>query len=401
MDIEYRIKSTDLMEILYVSDFFMKVGEVDYSFSVNSDHVLTSLKVNNVEYINELGSLEVDDSGFTPCFPFFSDPNEVFDKQLYKFLEFNYDESFYFRWEYLDSIDNISKLKEILASKKTTKEYFREENLCNYLMGKCHDDVFITDFYNRLHLFRFEHVYRKVVNDLIVNFSSVSYSKPLRANADRYYRSRYLSSNEVNSDGSNLVDFYNCLEREKKKELNDWMRENFGFFYTIESSQGHKSIIIYEENKKNINDKEKIKRNITDMGFGFSQILPIVTQLWTLQNANNKFPYTHINYIYAIEQPELHLHPAMQCKLINALSKIPKLASEKGIKVTFIIETHSETIVNQLGRLIERNDLSHKDVSVLIFSKEKSSSFTKIQQSKFNDKGELTQWPIGFFGEDA
>lgn len=401
-DIEYRIKSTDLMEILYVSDFLMKVGEVVYSFTVDSDHILTSLKVNNIEYIYELGSLEISDSGITPCFPFFLDANEALYKQFYKFLGIDNDESFFFRWEYLDAIDNVTMLKDILASREMTKEYFRDENLCNFLMSKRHDEEFVINFYNRLHLFRFEHVYRKIVNDLIQNFSSVSYSKPLRANADRYYRSRYLSSNEVNSDGSNLVDFYNCLEKEKKKDLNRWMDENFGFFYTIESSQGHKSIIIYEEDKtkNNISDKNKVKHNITDMGFGFSQILPIATQLWALKNKNNNYPYTHINYIYAIEQPELHLHPAMQCKLINALSKIPKLAAINGIKVTFIIETHSETMVNQLGRLIDRKDLSCEDVSVLIFSKN-SSSFTKIQQSKFNDKGELTQWPIGFFGEDV
>ena len=170
------------------------------------------------------------------------------------------------------------------------------------------------------------------------------------------------------------------------------MQKNFGFWYGIESNAGHKSIYIYE--------RVDVKYNITDMGFGYSQILPIITQLWiSMAKDNSKMDNT--NYIYAIEQPELHLHPAMQCKLINALTKIHQVAQRKNMRISFVIETHSETIVNQLGRLIRRKESSEKDISVLIFSKESPTSFTEIQSSPFDENGVLTKWPVGFFGEDA
>lgn len=396
-DIVYRIKSIDLLEILYVSDFSMKIGENDYSFTIDSSHHLTSLKVNKIEYISELNSLTVDDSGLIPCFPLFNDRKNVFYTQLYTFFGLDKVDTSTFRFNSLYKFNNKDTLKKAISNENAIQFIFPNEKVRKILVEKINDEKFIMELHNRIQLLKFERVYMQVVNDLITNFSSISYSKPLRANADRYYRSRFLSSNEVNSDGSNLVDFYICLGENRQKELNNWMQENFDFFYTIESSQGHKSIFIHEK----IDEERSIQHNITDMGFGFSQILPIATQLWSLQSGNRKIIDGLVNYIYAIEQPELHLHPAMQCKLVNALAKIPKVAAKNEIKISFIVETHSETMVNQLGRLIDRGDLSCKDVSVLIFSKDDPNGFTKIQQSKFNSYGELTEWPIGFFGEDA
>ena len=233
-------------------------------------------------------------------------------------------------------------------------------------------------------------IYSAIVNDLVLNIRMISYSKPLRANADRYYRSRTLFVNEINSDGSNLVEFFSNLEEPLQNSLKDWMNGQFGFCYYVKSNEeGHKSIYIQE--------KDNSQHNITDMGFGYSQILPIITQLWVLIMKRQKVP---VNFIYSIEQPELHLHPSLQCKLINALANVSQIAIENQIRVSFIIETHSETIINQFGRLIKRNKIKNEDVNVLIFSKDTPSSETKIKASEYKEDGILTKWPIGFFGEE-
>lgn len=101
--------------------------------------------------------------------------------------------------------------------------------------------------------------------------------------------------------------------------------------------------------------------------------------------------------VYAIEQPELHLHPAFQCKLINTFLKLIEVGKKKGIFIRFIVETHSETIVNHLGREISRNHITQDDVSVLIFSKENKK--TIINTVGYSPEGILKNWPIGFFGE--
>ncbi|QDY46926.1 AAA family ATPase (plasmid) [Planococcus glaciei] len=55
-----------------------------------------------------------------------------------------------------------------------------------------------------------------------------------------------------------------------------------------------------------------------------------------------------------IEQPELHLHPAIQAKLIDAFIKIIMLCKEKSIDIKIIIETHSETMINRIGYIIAK-----------------------------------------------
>ena len=54
----------------------------------------------------------------------------------------------------------------------------------------------------------------------------------------------------------------------------------------------------------------------------------------------------------AIEQPELHLHPALQAKLIDVFSQLA--SKENGGKIKFVLETHSEAMINRLGYLINK-----------------------------------------------
>ena len=77
-----------------------------------------------------------------------------------------------------------------------------------------------------------------------------------------------------------------------------------------------------------------------DTGFGYSQILPILLSVWKV-NTSEKVPYGRVRYGYmtkarcyyeAIEQPELHLHPALQAKLINAFAQLVATENNRKIK---------------------------------------------------------------------
>ena len=98
-----------------------------------------------------------------------------------------------------------------------------------------------------------------------------------------------------------------------------------------------------------------------------------------------------------IEQPELHLHPAMQAKVADTLIKTINTAKNNEGHITLIIETHSQAIINRIGRRVREGLISSDDVNVLLFSKDEEQKNTSIKQIQFTEKGQLQDWPYGFF----
>jgi hypothetical protein len=235
------------------------------------------------------------------------------------------------------------------------------------------------------------------IDEYIVGyFKQVHYIAPLRATAERYYRLRNLAVDEVDYQGKNLAIFINSLTSKQLKEFHAWTNEHFGFSVRTNKSKGHLSLIIQ------LRGSEKVA-NLSDTGFGYSQLLPIITQLWELssrkpsKSASSYSPKQLIPLIVAIEQPELHLHPAVQAKLAKAFIASIDLAKKNGYQLQLLLETHSETIVNYLGRSIARGKLSRDDVSVILFEKQSNTDTTFVKNTGFDQDGYLLNWPYGFF----
>lgn len=124
---------------------------------------------------------------------------------------------------------------------------------------------------------------------------------------------------------------------------------------------------------------------ITDVGFGFSQVLPIIMQASVMPAGATLL----------IEQPELHLHPLAQTRLASFISH----AARKGKR--FVIETHSEHFVRGLQLAISNGRVSGERLP------ENHVSFNYIKRGSdasvvltVNEWGEFEQeWPSGFFDE--
>ena len=397
-ELKLKIKNNFDNDYPYISEFILLFLDNEIKFVVNDKNEVKEFYINDFDFLSNLGETFVEYSVQSPGFPVFGSENtrlKSLTKYCKPFLEQIYNKS-ELTPEYFDfirllfsSITGKNELKEKCKTICNSKKKFLVDTSVKRTLKKIieEEDSFETLYNNYLFL-NFESIYDLFTSDIIDDFLSSSYSKPLRANADRYYRSRTLYIKEINSDGSNLVEYYTNLSTLQRKDFRRWMEENFNFYYEVEKSGGYKSILIHEG---------KVKHNITDMGFGFSQILPIITQLWVLLEKKNK---QQRRIIFSIEQPELHLHPALQNNLIKALAKIVSIGKETDLNISFIIETHSETIVNKLGRLVEKQQIERGDIQVLIFSKENPDTFSKIETSTFNENGELMNWPVGFFGDD-
>ena len=122
------------------------------------------------------------------------------------------------------------------------------------------------------------------------------------------------------------------------------------------------------------------------VGVGFSQIAPIILMCLTAEK----------NDVLIFEQPELHLHPALQQKLGDFFLQMSKL----GIQI--IIETHSDHILNRV-RLRSLEDLKSFSENVNIVFVEKEDKQSKFNQFKITDDGDydFQTYPKGFFDQTS
>lgn len=229
----------------------------------------------------------------------------------------------------------------------------------------------------------FNEILRLISDSLNIFSDNIYYIAPVRANANRYYRNQNLSVDSVDFQGMNLPMLLANLSQTNKKEFSNWVYENFGFEVNTKMNEGHISINIKRENEI---------VNMVDCGFGYSQILPIITQLWLLTKRRN---FGH-NLTLIIEQPELHLHPKMQGNLIDLFAKC---VNSSNLNINIIIETHSETIINRLGYLIYDKKISKENVNVYILNKNGKTSI--VEKSSYDNNGTLENWPLDFFNLEA
>lgn len=235
---------------------------------------------------------------------------------------------------------------------------------------------------------------------LAESIMDVYYIGPVRATAERYYRRQNLSLNFIDSRGINLPMFVNDLTDVEKKDLKEWMKGAFGFYLNTEYSGGHIAVSL-------INERTGDKTNLTDSGFGFSQIMPILVMLWTLTRRNlirkRRYLFWDNKILYCvIEQPELHLHPAFQAQLADVFISAVNIAKKNDIQLKLILETHSEAIINRIGKRISEktNGFLKDDVTVALFNKQLNENGTNVTLAHFDDDGILDNWPIGFFNAD-
>lgn len=124
--------------------------------------------------------------------------------------------------------------------------------------------------------------------------------------------------------------------------------------------------------------------NLTHVGAGVSQVLPIVVMCLLAEEGST----------ILIEQPELHLHPRVQ----TLLGDFFLAASLAGRQV--IVETHSEYLVNRLRYRIaasEGEDLAQTVKTYFVEKNEKGASV--FRDVKVNRYGAIAEWPKGFFDQ--
>ena len=270
----------------------------------------------------------------------------------------------------------LKTLKQINEAKfkKMTVNHKRFQKINNYIIASKLLDII-------------ERINTCVINDM----KQTSYLKPIRAMVNRYYRVQGISIDELDADGSNLPMILKNMTSSELLDFEQWSKDKFGVVFSVTSGEGHISLIIKNDVGGNV------ETNVADTGYGYSQMLPIVMMLWMIHKHRNELLFGSERTL-VIEQPELHLHPAYQAKMIDVFINIIKEAERNKINIKIIFETHSETMINRIGTLISEKKILAEKVNVLIF--DKINNQTHIVSKKFNSEGLLMGWPIGFFAAE-
>jgi len=163
------------------------------------------------------------------------------------------------------------------------------------------------------------------------------------------------------------------------KQVEAWMAEIFsGFQFAVTPIPGTDLATLGLATRGN---PELIRPQNT--GFGLSYTLPIfVACLGAPENG-----------LVLIENPEAHLHPAAQSKLVAFLAKIVF----SGVQV--ILETHSDHIINGLRKAVRAEIINKQNALIYFFKQIESTEQDKVTRIEIDEKGNLTDWPKGFFDQ--
>ena len=174
---------------------------------------------------------------------------------------------------------------------------------------------------------------------------------PVRANAKSYYD---MFERDFSPEGTHIATFLKtCLERKNKKSetiiktLNDFGKES-SLFEGIEVEQLSDS----SSSPFSLDMKYgKIKVNISNVGFGVSQVMPLVVEMLRRKKT-----------MIAIPQPEVHLHPKAQCAFGTLVFR-----NWQDNNNQYLLETHSEYMINRFRYEMLNSEKAPKGKAQVLF----------------------------------
>lgn len=217
----------------------------------------------------------------------------------------------------------------------------------------------------------------------------LDYLGPLRSAPQRFY---YVAGQDVGSleRGKNFVRNLTKADLPSIEDINHWLKvAGTPYRLQLQSLDERKRLYALRLLERTENKPGELSVNIREVGFGITQMLPIIAQAVLAKPGDTLI----------VEQPELHLHPRAQTELGNLFIAI----AQKGVRC--FVETHSEHLLLRLQKQIAKTTAGHPNaaipgqmllpnqLAVYFINRKERSIATRIEIGSY---GDLLSTPEGF-----
>lgn len=223
---------------------------------------------------------------------------------------------------------------------------------------------------------------------------SIYYLGPLREYPRREYHWAGSRPDDVGQRGERTMDAIlaatarqstrNLGFRKRHKSFQEmiayWLRE-LGLIHDFRLQEIAKGTNLYRAIVKA--STSGVETLLTDVGFGVSQVLPALVLLYYVREGSTVI----------MEQPEIHLHPAVQSGLADVILNVARVRN-----IQIIVESHSEHLMRRLQRRVAEEEASADDVRLYFVSSNRGRA--RVADLVLNRWGEIENWPDNFFGDE-
>ena len=214
-----------------------------------------------------------------------------------------------------------------------------------------------------------------IVLQIVNHLRYIVHIGPLRREPDRTYQFTGETPSDVGRDGGDalkilFLDKYSASSINLIGDVNRWL-EKMGYVLEWDVLKGGMAHLM-------LKDKSGIQINLKDVGFGISQLLPVLIQGYVAGEEQ----------IILMEQPEIHLHPRAQADLGDLFIALAEQ------KKSLIVETHSEHLMLRLRRRIAEQKIKKEMVGMYFIEwKDGESVVSRIELDGY---GQMVNVPDGF-----
>lgn len=230
-------------------------------------------------------------------------------------------------------------------------------------------------------------------------FDSMSYIGPLREEPKRFYfrdegrvldigtKGEYAAqilSLEADTEVRNVRDV-NCRYRRRERlgaAVDYWLRDRMGMASGVSVEPLSTELPIYDVRVSSMEHRSE-KASILNVGFGMSQVLPVIVEGLRTQPGN----------ALILEQPEIHLHPKIQADLADFLMSLAMDGRQ------ILVETHSDHLMNRIRRRLSEDESDRIRGLLRVYFAELTPDGAKFTLMDFDEFGCVQTWPEGFFDQ--